>query len=102
MGWYSQGSLAYLYVVTALSLQTFEHLRIFARTSAVTDGTVIFGSASQLFQDVNSLMPFRNQQGNDLALVLVLVMRNELSSNAYHLERQLPEMQGVENPTHLQ
>lgn len=41
MGWYSQGFLSYYHDVTALSLQTFEHQRIFARTSAVTHEAVI-------------------------------------------------------------
>lgn len=90
MGYHSQDSVAYRRAATALSLQTLEHQRTFARTSAETGANAFFGSARQQFQVVNSLMPFRWHQGGNSTLVLMLLLLGRLA-----------RMQAVKNPTQL-
>lgn len=77
MGLYSL--VTYRHAMSGPSLQTFEQQRTFARTSAVSGGTVSCGSASQHFQDVNSLMPFRWHHRSHSVLVLVSLLLGRLA-----------------------
>lgn len=76
MGRYSQDSriLSSCCITTTHSLQTLENQRTFARTSAKTDVKAFFGSASQQFQHVTSLVAFRWHQRCNPTLVLVLLL----------------------------